>query len=324
VQNPRFSVDQTGLSHQREPANLKILFHTIALNRCDLLRQTIDSIDTQYDWDLLLHFVSEDPEIAEYISSGRIAPDAENEFIHSIGYNIGVAHCFNEALYLGYEKGDYDYVFLINSDIRFYPGDIDRMISLAEEYPDKALITVRGTHGKHGDDWKHSHGLAACILMPDAFREVGYFDENIFPAYFEDCDYFYRVRHARGDEITNEHSSLENVENPLVASLLTGKTHHEGSSVIYSDRRILKLNSFFFNGNKDYYIAKWGGENDHEKYRIPFGKIDSLRIDCDDRAQPYGRPYDRTREKKLYLAFSKNRSLLRLMVLKGYNLFRRD
>ncbi|MEN8208172.1 MAG: hypothetical protein ABFR50_02865 [Candidatus Fermentibacteria bacterium] len=302
---------------------MKILFHTIALNRCDLLRQTIDSIDTQYEWDLLLHFVSKDKEIAEYLRTDEIAPNAENEFIHSIGYNIGVAHCFNEALYKGYDVGDYDYVFLINSDIRFYPGDIDRMISLAEASPDKALITVKGTHAKHGTDFERSHGLAASILMPGAFREVGYFDENIFPAYFEDCDYFQRVRLARGKGSVNENTSLEDPDNPLVACLLTGKTHHEGSSVIYSDKRMLRLNSYFYDRNKEYYISKWGGANDHEKYTVPFSSFDSLRIDSANRAHPYGKILDRTGENKLYLAFAKNRGFLQLLMLKAYNYFNR-
>ncbi len=306
-----------------EHAKLKILFHTIALNRRDLLEQAIDSIDSQYDWDLQLHFVSKDPEITDYLGSAKIAPKAKNEFIYNIGYNIGVAYCFNEALYHGYEKNDYDYVFLINSDIRFHPGDIDRMISLAEEDPGKALITVRGTHGKHGNDWVRSHGLAASILMPGAFREVGYFDENIFPAYFEDCDYYYRVWLSRGNGLINENSSLEDVVNPLVTCLMTGKTHHEGSSVIYSDRRMLKLNPYFFKRNKNYYISKWGGINDHEKYTIPFREVDSLRIDSKNRAHPYGRIFDRTGERKFYLAYSRNNSIFKLMMLKGYNFFSR-
>ena len=264
-----------------------------------------------------------DPEIAAYIQSGRIAPGAENEFIHSIGYNIGVAYCFNEALHEGYEKGDYDYVFLINSDIRFYPGDIDRMISLAQASLDKALITVKGTHAKHGDDFDRSHGLAASILMPDAFREVGYFDENIFPAYFEDCDYFHRVRLTRGIGSVYESTSLEDPDNPLIACLLTGETHHEGSSVIYSDKRMLKLNSYFYDRNKEYYISKWGGANDHEKYNVPFGSIDSLIIDNENRAHPYGKSFDRTGERKFYLAYAKNRGFLQLLMLKAYNSLKR-
>lgn len=302
---------------------MRILFHTIALNRCDLLKQTINSIDTQYDWDLLLHFVSKDPEIAEYLKSEKIASNAENEFIYRLGYNIGVAFCFNEALYHGYEKNSYDYVFLINSDIRFHPGDIDGMISLAEESPDKALITVKGPHGKHGEDWQHSQGLAACILMPDAFRKAGYFDENIFPAYFEDCDYFYRVRLAQGNGSIIENPALDDVDNPLVACLLTGRTLHEGSSVISSDKRMRKLNSYFYDRNKKYYISKWGGINDQEKYLIPFKEVDSLRIDGVDRTNPYGRTFDRSRERELYLAFAKNRGFLQLEMLKGYNYLNR-
>ncbi|MCK4806148.1 MAG: hypothetical protein KAT09_00805 [Candidatus Aegiribacteria sp.] len=302
---------------------MKILFHTIALNRCDLLRQAIESIDTQYDWDLLLHFVSKDPEITDYLGSERLAPDAKSEFIYNIGYNIGVAYCFNEALYHGYEKNDYNYVFLINSDVRFHPGDIDRMISLAEEAPGKALITVRGPHGKLGDDWEHSHGLAACILMPGAFREVGYFDENIFPAYLEDCDYFYRVWLARNNGLINKNPSLQDVNNPLVACLLTGRTHHEGSSVISADRRMYKLNLYFHNRNNKYYISKWGGINDHEKYQIPFKDVNVLRINNKVRTHPYGRTFDRSHERKFYLIFSKNRGFFQLMMLKGYNIFSR-
>lgn len=302
---------------------MKILFHTIALNRCDLLKQTIDSIDTQHDWDLLLHIVSKDPEIAEYISSGRIAPGAGNEFIHNIEYNIGVAYCFNEALYLAYEKGDYDYVFLINSDIRFYPGDIDRMISLAQKAKDEAFITVTGSRGRHGDDWKFSHGLAACILMPGAFRDAGYFDENIFPAYFEDCDYFYRVQLARGIESINTSLTLDDLDNPFVACLLSGRTHHEGSSVINSEEKMQRLNPYFFINNRKYYVSKWGGINYEEKFLIPFGKVDSLRIDNENRTRPYGRKFDRSIERKFYLAFAKNGSSLHLAILKRYNSLKR-
>ena len=258
---------------------MKILFHTIALNRCDLLKQTIDSIDTKHDWDLLLHFVSRDPEIAEYLASGKIATGARTEFICDIGYNIGVSYCFNEALRQGYDDGDYDYVFLVNSDIRFHPGDSDGMISLAEKSQDKALVTVKGTHGKHGEGWENSHGIAAGILMPGTFMDVGYFDENIFPAYYEDCDYFYRVLLTRGTGAPGESSSQERVDNPLVACLLTGRTHHEGSSVISSNNRMLKLNSYFYDRNKKYYICKWGGANNKEKYRIPFSETDSLKIE---------------------------------------------
>ncbi len=289
------------------------------MNRCDLLKQTVESIDTEHEWDLLLHFVSGDPEITAYLGSGSIAPEANNEVICNIGYNIGVAYCFNEALCRGYENSDYDFVFLINSDIRFHPGDIDAMISLAGKSLESAFITVSGPHGRHGEDWEYSHGLAASILMPGAFRDAGYFDENIFPAYFEDCDYFNRIRLARGIESTDVRPTLDDLENPLIACLHSGKTLHEGSSVIHSDRRMEKLNPYFFVKNRKYYVSKWGGINYEEEYSIPFRQIESLRIDNANRGKPYGKEFDRSTEKKLYLAFAKSRSSVSLALLKGYN-----
>jgi len=319
---------------------MKILFHTIALNRADLLKQTIESIDTKHDWDLYIHVVSKDEDIIHYLST-NVAPtgfmfrnpeelpcdwsacsmvhykddkasfvDYEdkhhkiNVFVKEYGYNIGVATCFNEALQKGYKNNNYDYVFFVNSDIKFHPGDIDKMIKLAEARPDKALITVCGTHGKHKEKWEGmnlSHGFAAAILMPGAFKEVGYFDENIFPAYIEDCDYFYRLWLSRkmgpvkGDRISDKDS-------PLVECLLSGKTHHEGSCVIYSDKKLFEANSRSHAQNNRYYLAKWGGLNDHEVNNKPFDEVDSLYIPEEVRSNPYPDYWDRSKEKERYYA----------------------
>ncbi len=93
--------------------------------------------------------------------------------------------------------------------------------------------------------------------------------------------------------------------------------------MINSDERIQRLNPYFFVNNRKYYVSKWGGINHQEKYLIPFRKIDSLRIDNEKRTRPYGRKFDRSRERKFYLAFAKNRSSLNLALLKRYNSLKR-
>jgi len=297
---------------------MKILFHTIALNRADLLKQTIESIDTKHDWDLYIHVVSKDEEITKYCSDlapNGLAPvgcvseetswsDDVRIRIKWVGYNIGVATCFNDALEKSYgnENNIYDYVFFVNSDIKFHLGDIDKMVKLAEARQDKALITVCGTHGKHKEKWEGmnlSHGFAAAILNKSAFEEVGYFDENIFPAYLEDCDYFYRVwltrklGQVKGDRISDKDS-------PLVECLLSGKTHHEGSCVIYSDKKLYEENSRTHGQNNRYYVSKWGGLNDNEVYEKPFDEVDSLKITLNMRNNPYPDYWDRRKEKERY------------------------
>lgn len=298
---------------------MKILIHTIALNRADLLKQMIESVDTKHEWDLVVDVVSKDQYILNYLESEKPTSEywsrillhetsATTLYINNIGYNIGVPQCWNDALEFAYESKKYDRILFVNSDIKFGPGDIDKMISFSEAKPDK-LITVCGTHGKHKDwDQKNlSHGFACAVLPPKIFEECGYFDQNLFPAYNEDCDYFTRLWHLRkyGD-IKPGYDKISAKDSPIVECVLTGKTHHEGSSVIYSDSRMMEANRHTHAANNKYYLGKWGGLNDYEKYKWPFdseldaGYEAALYISKTQRHNPYPEFWDRSREKEKY------------------------
>jgi len=316
---------------------MKILIHTIALNRADLLKQMIESIDTKLDYEIFIHLVSKDSELLDYLGMSTSIDDAvrykgpflgslkqsgysddhillQREFVRdhtkitvkNIQYNIGVAQCWNDALEYGYESKKYDRILFVNSDIKFGPGDIDKMISFSEAKPDK-LITVCGTHGKHRDKWDGmdlSHGFACAILPPSIFSELGYFDENFFPAYNEDCDYFTRLWKSRNiSNIKPGYDKISAKDSPLVECIRSGRTHHEGSSVIYSDSKLMQLNRESHGQNNRYYLAKWGGSNDHESYNRPFD-LDEIgyKIELKDRHNPYSEYWDRTKEKEAYYA----------------------
>ena len=291
----------------------KILIHTIALNRADLLKKMVESIDTKHEWDLVIDVVSKDPDILNYLESEKPTSEywskillhkdsATTMHINNIGYNIGVAQCWNDALEYGYEKKKYDRILFVNSDIEFGPGDIDKMIAFSEAKPDK-LITVCGTHGKHADwDEKNlSHGFAAAILPPKIFEEVGYFDENFFPAYNEDCDYFTRLWLSRNlGPIKPGYDKISAKDSPIVECLRSGHTHHEGSCVIYSDAKMMRLNLQSHSQNNRYYFAKWGELNDKEVNTTPFNEELEYRIDLSNRHNPYPDHWDRSKEKERY------------------------
>jgi len=302
---------------------MKILIHTIALNRADLLKQMIESIDTKHEFGLHVHLVSKDNDLVYYLTQGfqELDPDDDiqkakylftknpnciKQRLTQIGYNIGVAQCWNDALELAYENKQYDRILFANSDIKFGPGDIDKMISFSEAKPDK-LITVCGTHGKHRDKWDGmdlSHGFACAILPSSIFSELGYFDENFFPAYNEDCDYFTRLWKSRNiSNIKPGYDKISAKDSPLVECIRSGRTHHEGSSVIYSDSKLMQLNRESHGQNNRYYLAKWGGSNDHESYNRPFD-LDEIgyKIELKDRHNPYSEYWDRTKEKEAYYA----------------------
>ena len=222
--------------------------------------------------------------------------------VRYVGYNIGVAQCWNDILEAGYEENTCDRILFVNSDMKFGPGDMDKMIAFSEAKPDK-LITITGTHGKHREKWEGmalSHGFACAVLPRKIFEELGYFDENFFPAYNEDCDYFTRLWRSRNlGPIRNGYDKISAKDSPLVECVRSGHTHHEGSSVIYSDSRLMQLNSQTHAQNNRYYLAKWNGINDHEAYDLPFEEA-SLRIELENRHDPYPDLWDRSKEKEKY------------------------
>lgn len=297
----------------------KLLIHTIAFNRVDLLKQLIESIDIQ-DYHLLIHITSDDQDIKNYCLSlasqdvagsnnGKGLPpttiytNTENTItVIDIGYNIGVSECWNEALIRAYKYDQYEQVLFVNSDIVFGKGDINKMLEFSKASSTK-LITVCGTHGKH-QDWKEkhlSHGFACAILPKSIFEEVGYFDENLFPAYNEDCDYFTRVwLNRKLGPIKPGYDKISAKDSPLVECVLTGQTHHHGSSVIYSDSNMMQRNAQTHANNNRYYMGKWGGLNDHEKYMTPFDEEVSFKIEYNVRHNPYEEYWDRNKDKEQY------------------------
>jgi thiol-disulfide isomerase/thioredoxin len=92
-----------------------------------------------------------------------------------------------------------------------------------------------------------------CKMLKPIFEKVGDFDENLYPAYFEDNDYLYRMK-------------LANIMVEKSMKLVPLVMRH--SSSINKDP---KLNKDFIK-NKNYFVDKWGGEPNREKFKKPFNK----------------------------------------------------
>ncbi|MDE2104236.1 MAG: hypothetical protein KGL39_43770, partial [Patescibacteria group bacterium] len=90
-------------------------------------------------------------------------------------------------------------------------------------------------------------------------EKVGLFDENIYPAYLEDCDYSYRC----------DLLGMPRANVPDVASK-HGDEKFSGSATIMSDRKARENNHRTHGRNFDYYRLKWGGTNERETFTTPF------------------------------------------------------
>ena len=91
------------------------------------------------------------------------------------------------------------------------------------------------------------------ILSVEAYKKIGNFDENFFPAYFEDNDYCYRMRLNEFERYNTDYL------NPVI---------YRNSQTILKDSSLNQN----FNKNRQYYASKWGGLPSEETFKTPFNK----------------------------------------------------
>jgi len=209
------------------------------LNRGDLLARCLDSIDYPVERIVIINNGTDETVEASIARAAKIHANLEAIRPPS---NLGVAASWN------YFLRHYDAAFHVvcGSDIQFAPGDIEKIATFVTRRPHHAIVFG-------------NHGYSLFALTRLGLDLVGYFDENFYPAYLEDCDHFYRVTLLHG------HSA----DVPGLAAL-HGEAPHWGSSTILSDPVLRRWNAITHTNNFTYYRAKWGGLNGEETYIHPF------------------------------------------------------
>ena len=150
--------------------------------------------------------------------------------------NIGVAASWNLLCDTIFETNDY--AIILNDDI--YLGRKDWEIdNLLSNYEKDFYVTMQ--------DW------CAFILPKSTYKKVGKFDEEFYPAYYEDNDYHYRMR-LKGYNLFKIPFL-----NPFV---------YQASQTIEKEPSLRP----YVQKNKERYIQKWGGEPNKEAYKKPFNK----------------------------------------------------
>lgn len=164
------------------------------------------------------------------------------------GWNLGVAASWN----LGIKCSPLaPYWVIVNHDIEFGPGDLARLEAAVEPRANAVYYAL---------------GMAAFAVTPPAMAAVGWWDEQIMPAYDEDLDWQRRARLVGTVEVEVG---------------FTGS--HAGSATIYSDPRLRHANGRTHQANDAYYAAKWGGpKQGGETFSTPFnrgGHVGDWRLD---------------------------------------------
>lgn len=150
------------------------------------------------------------------------------------GKNIGVAASWN----LGLRKGA-DYTFLLSASMRFKNG-LDPFIKMIEQ--DVSAYGARlGSHAWH-----------AMVIGRKTVELVGYFDEDFYPAEYEDTDYTRRM-------------ALVGLPLKSLPELTPAGLTCVGYSIAGKLGLVEKSDI-----PHEHYLAKWGGEPNEEKFTTPF------------------------------------------------------
>lgn len=165
--------------------------------------------------------------------------------IFDFGMNLGVARSWNFLLEKCYTENLTP--FIASSDL-IIGSEIDSAFNLIlNEEPDTM--------------W-HLHASNFFYLPLKVYTELGPYDEFFWPAYYEDCDYIYRVKLkqnyiSRKEFLPNEVSvKIEHLKSQTVR----GKCSNDIKQIIQTGHQ----------KNKKYYEMKWGGALEAEKYTTPF------------------------------------------------------
>lgn len=157
----------------------------------------------------------------------------------------GVARSWNHFL----AAADTDLVLIANDDAMPHRDTIKRMLESVDEHPDDIFFCGDGSAG---------NAFSFFLIKRAPFIEkIGWFDENFFPAYFEDDDMSRRITLAGFAHV-----------------FVNGATYdHVGSSTLHTYNRYeQQLHHEQFRANERYFIAKWGGKPREAIYHTPFNR----------------------------------------------------
>lgn len=169
--------------------------------------------------------------------------------------NWSLAKAWNEGTKQAFEEGN-DFVLIINDDAFVEPNTIDKLVSVLQA-TDHLLVSATERPNNQSVHF-------SCFMVGwGIFEEVGFFDENFKPIYFEDNDFIYRMR-LLGVKFTAvkdaffEHKGSQSLKNKRLVG--QGPQHDKE-----------------FEANQAYYIKKWGGMPGKEIYTTPLNNGGSVK-----------------------------------------------
>jgi GT2 family glycosyltransferase len=232
------------------------------INRFDLLERMVRSIDHPVDTLVIIDNSCKEYRLPPSAAYGHVTAKYIRPIIN-IGYGGGINAAISQT-------PDRPWWVFVNADIAFGPGDLAAI--------EAAMTNVNDPRFVCGQE-EQVNPFALAALNREVVDKVGLFDEwSFFPAYFEDNDYFQRMKL----------NGISPMRLPLKAMHGDSAEVEHGSITIRSDPHFKERNSQTFGINRDHYYLKWGGDPGDEYYATPWNEkvpLSHIKVDLAGRAR---------------------------------------
>lgn len=214
-----------------------LLLGVLILNRPDLLLRMINSIDYPID-KLAIVQNSSAPDVTEAVDQimNTIHPFINEIYLQVNFKNSGVAPAWNTIIKSFPECQIW---MIANNDTVFLPGDLEKYYATWEANQSSVIVAANGA-------------FSCFIISPHIVSKIGLFDENIWPIYDEDSDFYIRMKRAGIKRI------------PISSDI---GYSNDGSWTIKSNIDYKLKNNYTQQNNSKYLHEKWG---ENLEYDIPY------------------------------------------------------
>jgi GT2 family glycosyltransferase len=209
------------------------------LNRLDLLERCLAAID--YPAEIVI--VNNNTVDGEFKARLEAMATSQGFRVLHQTRNLGVSGSWNLIARTGFAEG-HEWVFIGSNDTFLRPGSLRAAVEFPKE-PHVALY--------------HLEYYNFFMVSQRTIDDVGWFDENFYPAYCEDKDFSYRCTLANLRRI----------------NIIGASGEHVGSATIHSNPHYFAQNERTHQVlNNEYYVRKWGARDDEEVFTQPFNDPD--------------------------------------------------
>jgi len=203
------------------------------INRFDLLQDSLLKYLEDFK-DVEIHIIDNGKQcIYENLP---LLDEYPNVFVYQEDYNLGVAGSWNKLCDIIFKK--YEYALLVNDDV---------YLGYTTEIVENAIDNTKVGIMQSDFNW------SVILINQYLYGFIGEFDEDFYPAYFEDSDYIYRLK-------------IKGLLHEIDYTLSPKIKRSFGSTEM--DKELNKN----FQRNRARYIKKWGNSPLLETYTKPFNK----------------------------------------------------